>query len=90
MWTEGDESYHQKLMVPALLIYGSKDKLVTLEEELHMKEVSESTVIVIRLRKCKFQCHHCCYYCHYFQNDNCKLTLYLDPFSHDKKVLYGN
>lgn len=44
MWTEGDEAYHQKLMVPALLIYGSKDKLVTLEEELHMKEVSESTV----------------------------------------------
>lgn len=47
MWTEGDEAYHQKLMVPVLLIYGSKDKLVTLEEELCMKEVSESTVIVI-------------------------------------------
>lgn len=47
MWKEGDEAYHQKLTVPVLLIYGSKDKLVTLEEELHMEEVSESTVIVI-------------------------------------------
>ena len=41
MWEEGDESYHQELMVPALLIYGAQDKFVTLEEEQWMQEVSD-------------------------------------------------
>lgn len=40
-WQEGDEAYHQELMVPALLIYGAQDKFVTLEEEEWMQEVSE-------------------------------------------------
>ena len=41
MWEEGDERYHQELMVPALLIYGAQDKFVTLEEEQWMEEVSD-------------------------------------------------
>lgn len=41
VWEEGDESYHQELMVPALLIYGAQDKFVTLEEEQWMQEVSD-------------------------------------------------
>lgn len=41
MWEEGDECYHQELMVPALLIYGAQDKFVTLEEEQWMQEVSD-------------------------------------------------
>lgn len=41
MWEEGDEHYHQELMVPALLIYGAQDKFVTLEEEQWMQEVSD-------------------------------------------------
>lgn len=40
-WEEGDEAYHQELMVPALLIYGAQDKFVTLEEEEWMQEVSD-------------------------------------------------
>lgn len=47
MWTEGDEAYHKKLMVPALLIYGSKDKLVTIEEELHMKEAIHGSLLEV-------------------------------------------
>ena len=43
MWEDGDETYHQELMVPALLIYGAQDKFVTLEEEQWMQEVSEVT-----------------------------------------------
>ena len=43
VWEEGDESYHQELMVPALLIHGAQDKFVTLEEEQWMQEVSEIT-----------------------------------------------
>ena len=42
-WEEGDEAYHQELMVPALLIYGAQDKFVSLEEEQWMQEVSEIT-----------------------------------------------
>lgn len=45
VWEEGDESYHQELMVPALLIYGAQDKFVTLEEEQWMQEVSELIII---------------------------------------------
>ena len=45
-WDEGDEAYHQELMVPALLIYGAQDKFVSLEEEQWMQEVCEITVIV--------------------------------------------
>lgn len=39
VWEDGDETYHQELMVPALLIYGAQDKFVTLEEEQWMQEV---------------------------------------------------
>ena len=46
VWEEGDESYHQELMVPALLIYGAQDKFVTLEEEQWMQEVSELIIII--------------------------------------------
>ena len=49
-WEEGDEAYHQELMVPALLIYGAQDKFVTLEEEEWMQEVSEKNAYMAFLR----------------------------------------
>ena len=49
MWEDGDETYHQELMVPALLIYGAQDKFVTLEEEQWMQEVSEVTQLQNKL-----------------------------------------
>ncbi|XP_020615137.1 uncharacterized protein LOC110053264 isoform X1 [Orbicella faveolata] len=47
VWEEGDESYHQELMVPALLIYGAQDKFVTLEEEQWMQEVIYSSSLEV-------------------------------------------
>lgn len=32
-WPDGDEIFHQWLVCPVLLIYGEKDKLVSLDEE---------------------------------------------------------
>lgn len=49
-WEEGDEAYHQELMVPTLLIYGAQDKFVTLEEEEWMQEVSEKNAYMAFLR----------------------------------------
>lgn len=46
-WEEGDEAFHQELMVPALLIYGAQDKFVTLEEEQWMEEVIYSSSLEI-------------------------------------------
>ncbi|XP_046839323.1 protein ABHD8-like [Xenia sp. Carnegie-2017] len=37
-WNEGDEQLHSDIMVPTLLIYGNNDKLVTMEEEMHMNQ----------------------------------------------------
>ena len=39
-WPEGDEEYHSDLLVPVLLIYGSNDKFVTVEEERWTEAVS--------------------------------------------------
>ena len=39
LWEEGGESFHNELMVPAMLIYGAEDRFVTLEEEQWMHEV---------------------------------------------------
>lgn len=39
-WPDGDEVFHQWLLCPTLLIYGEQDRLVSLKEEKHMKEVS--------------------------------------------------
>lgn len=47
VWEDGDESYHQELMVPALLIYGAQDKFVTLEEEQWMQEVIYSSSLEV-------------------------------------------
>lgn len=47
VWEEGDESYHQELMVPALLIYGAQDKFVTLEEEQWMQEAIYSSSLEV-------------------------------------------
>lgn len=37
-WNEGDEEFHSDLMVATLLIHGSHDKFVSLEEEAYMHE----------------------------------------------------
>ncbi|XP_076444346.1 uncharacterized protein LOC143282547 [Babylonia areolata] len=39
VWPDGDELYHQWLLCSTLLVYGARDKLVTLKEEKHMEEV---------------------------------------------------
>lgn len=46
-WEEGDEAYHQELMLPALLIYGAQDKFVSLEEEQWMQEVIYSSTLEV-------------------------------------------
>ncbi|XP_041365904.1 uncharacterized protein LOC121380927, partial [Gigantopelta aegis] len=38
IWPEGDEFFHNWLMCPALLIYGLRDQLISLEEEKDMEE----------------------------------------------------
>ncbi|XP_074650949.1 protein ABHD8-like [Tubulanus polymorphus] len=37
-WLEGDEEYHKLISTSTLLIYGNKDPLVTLEDELEMED----------------------------------------------------
>lgn len=38
-WREGNFVYHQHITVPTLLIYGSNDRFVALEEMLDMQRV---------------------------------------------------
>jgi len=38
-WSDCDEDFHENISVPALLIHGTGDHLVTLSEEVHMSEV---------------------------------------------------
>lgn len=47
-WLNGDEDYHESLLVPSLLIYGEHDQLVSMEEEVSMTQclnASQLTVI---------------------------------------------
>lgn len=46
-WSACDEQFHGDLTVPALLIYGSSDRFVTLSEELHMKETMYSSKLEV-------------------------------------------
>lgn len=39
VWNEGNLLYHQCLIVPTLLIYGSNDQFVELQEMLDMQRV---------------------------------------------------
>ena len=40
-WPEGDTEYHHGISCPTLLIHGSEDQLISVEEELEMKEVGK-------------------------------------------------
>ena len=40
LWPEGDFDYHHYINCPTLLIHGSQDQLISVAEELEMKDVS--------------------------------------------------
>lgn len=40
VWPEGDVAFHRKIAVPTLLVYGLKDKFVSLVEMCEMERVS--------------------------------------------------
>lgn len=48
-WPDGDEIFHQWLVCPVLLIYGEKDKLVSLDEEKATAQVLCKCVCVCTL-----------------------------------------
>ena len=45
-WMEGDEIYHGEIISPTLLLYGGEDKLVSLSEEIEMRDVSSKKCFI--------------------------------------------
>jgi pimeloyl-ACP methyl ester carboxylesterase len=68
VWLEGDKEYHSWLDVPTLLIHGVQDKLITIEEEVEMKEVGTYVLF----------CKTCFYETLFWYSSNTLNGFYLD------------